>query len=301
VNLDFFIVFKVIVFFLNAIARTRPHNLVETIILNGYISGELTPPLPGTSLLTIDRSLTETDLSTGTTTTTGTGTTGTTGGLLATFLSKLRFEITDHLGNVRAVVTGQKKADNSATIVALTDYHEFGSPMGDRSYTLEAYRYGYQGSENDKELWGGAGINTEFRMLDPRIGRWFMADPITQPYQSPYTSMDNDPVNLIDPLGLSSVKGNGTYRSGHRPQLVDANPVQSFTGSNASQIGGQMAMSAVNMTMNNMSQNALASQPISMVSIKMMNEGPAFMKWLGFNSINDRFESLAECLLVWLD
>jgi RHS repeat-associated protein len=164
------------------------------------------PPLPGTSLLTIDRSLTETDLSTGTTTT-GTGTTGTTGGLLTTFLSKLRFEITDHLGNVRAVVTGQKKADNSATIVALTDYHEFGSPIGDRSYTLEAYRYGYQGSENDKELWGGAGINTEYRMLDPRIGRWFSPDPITQPYQSPYTSMDNNPIALTDILGLVSGKG----------------------------------------------------------------------------------------------
>jgi hypothetical protein len=32
-------------------------------------------------------------------------------------------------------------------------------------------------------------------------GRWMSVDPVFQPWQSPYTSMDNDPINLNDPMG----------------------------------------------------------------------------------------------------
>ncbi len=64
------------------------------------------------------------------------------------------------------------------------------------------YRFGYQGSEKDNEVSGdGNSYTTEFRQLDPRLGRWFSVDPVFQPWQSPYTSMDNDPVNLTDGSG----------------------------------------------------------------------------------------------------
>jgi len=66
-----------------------------------------------------------------------------------------------------------------------------------------SYRFGYQGSEKDNEVSGdGNSYTTEFRQLDPRLGRWFSVDPVFQPWQSPYTSMDNDPIGLNDPLGL---------------------------------------------------------------------------------------------------
>ncbi len=69
------------------------------------------------------------------------------------------------------------------------------------------YRFGYQGSEKDNEVSGdGNSYTTEFRQLDPRLGRWFSVDPVFQPWQSPYTSMDNDPVNLNDVLGDDAVK-----------------------------------------------------------------------------------------------
>ena len=107
-------------------------------------------------------------------------------------LSNLRFEITDHLGSVRAVVKGVKKTNGDADIVALTDYHEFGMAMRLRSFAN--YRYGYQGSEKES---GVAGMyTTDFRMLDVRIGRWFMSDPIFDPSVSPYSSMDNNPIAL---------------------------------------------------------------------------------------------------------
>jgi len=40
-------------------------------------------------------------------------------------------------------------------------------------------------------------------MLDPRLGRWLSIDPLAHkfPFQSPYVSMDNNPIFLIDPTG----------------------------------------------------------------------------------------------------
>jgi len=64
------------------------------------------------------------------------------------------------------------------------------------------YRYGYQGSEQDNEIKGnGNSYTTHFRQLDPRIGRWLSIDPVTQPGQSPYCSMDNSPILGNDVLG----------------------------------------------------------------------------------------------------
>ena len=56
----------------------------------------------------------------------------------------------------------------------------------------------------DNEVKGeGNHYTTEFRQLDPRLGRWFSVDPraAEQPWQSPYCSMGNNPINLNDPLG----------------------------------------------------------------------------------------------------
>jgi len=65
-------------------------------------------------------------------------------------------------------------------------------------------RYFYQGSEMDKEVKGyGNSYTTTFRQLDPRLGRWMSLDPVFQPHQSPYNSMDNNPIIYNDPKGLS--------------------------------------------------------------------------------------------------
>lgn len=65
-------------------------------------------------------------------------------------------------------------------------------------------RYLYQGSEMDKEIKGdGNSYTTTFRQLDPRLGRWMSLDPVFQAHQSPYNSMDNNPIIYNDPKGLS--------------------------------------------------------------------------------------------------
>jgi len=78
---------------------------------------------------------------------------------------------------------------------------------------VKAYRYGYQGSEKDDEIKGqGNSYTTQFRQLDPRVGRWLSIDPLADKYpgMSPYTSMNNNPITTNDQLGLEGtdwVKG----------------------------------------------------------------------------------------------
>ncbi len=95
----------------------------------------------------------------------------------------------------------------------MSDYCAFGMAMPGRSYqsTSSSYRYGYQGSEKDDEVSGaGNSYTTFYRQLDPRIGRWLSVDPMTSamPWQTPYNSMDNNPISFNDPLG-DWVKGAG--------------------------------------------------------------------------------------------
>lgn len=76
--------------------------------------------------------------------------------------------------------------------------------MPGRYFSSDGYRYGYQGSEMDNELKGNGNFYTTFyRGLDPRVARWITIDPMANkfPWQSPYISMDNNPILLTDVLG----------------------------------------------------------------------------------------------------
>lgn len=85
-----------------------------------------------------------------------------------------------------------------------TNYSPFGVELYERGFTIDDYRYGYQGSEKDNEVKGnGNSYTTYFRQLDPRLGRWLSIDPkaSSMPWQSPYCSMDNNPIYYNDALG----------------------------------------------------------------------------------------------------
>lgn len=107
-----------------------------------------------------------------------------------------QYELTDHLGNVRAVVAQNKTAGGLADVVYYSDYYPYGSPL---TLANNDYRYGYQGqyAETDKE---SAWVNFALRMYDPVVGRWMTTDPYGQ-YHSPYVGMGNDPVNGVDSDG----------------------------------------------------------------------------------------------------
>ena len=100
----------------------------------------------------------------------------------------------------------QHKSRYKAVIAAKADYYPFGMVMPGRSSNNGNYRYGYNGMEQDVELKGnGNSYTTEFRQNDPRLGRWMSLDPAMSsfPWQSPYCSMDNNPIMNNDPFGDS--------------------------------------------------------------------------------------------------
>lgn len=105
------------------------------------------------------------------------------------------YQITDHLGNVRAVAQ-RAVGSNIVTTLSYADYYPFGEQLQGRS-SASNYRYAYQGQELDPET----GMEAfQLRMWDGRLGRWLSPDPYGQ-YASPYLGMGNDPVNGIDPDG----------------------------------------------------------------------------------------------------
>jgi RHS repeat-associated protein len=66
------------------------------------------------------------------------------------------------------------------------------------------FSFAYNGMLKDDEIQGvGNSYTTFFREFDPRIGRWTAIDPKFSklPHQSPYCSMDNNPIRFNDPMG----------------------------------------------------------------------------------------------------
>ena len=106
------------------------------------------------------------------------------------------YELSDHLGNVRAVISGIK-VNAQADVLEYADYYAMGGVA--RSGGTMQYRYGYQGQYAEKD--GETGWNSfELRQYDAVIGRWLSPDPYGQ-YNSPYVAMGNDWVNMVDPDG----------------------------------------------------------------------------------------------------
>ncbi|AIG31034.1 hypothetical protein IA01_11455 [Flavobacterium psychrophilum] len=108
----------------------------------------------------------------------------------------MNYQITDHLGNVRAII---KKVVNNpvVAIYSYADYYPFGEKLPTRDNITGNYRYAYQGQELD----GETGMEAfQLRLWDGRLGRWLSPDPMGQ-YASPYLGMGNNPVNGIDPNG----------------------------------------------------------------------------------------------------
>ena len=118
------------------------------------------------------------------------------------------YELSNHLGNVNVTITDQKIAIEGATgiveyysaeIISITDYYAFGSPMDERVQSAEEYRYGFQNQETDNELWNGA-VAYKYRVEDPRLGRFFSVDPLTNkyPWNSSYSFSANRVIAFIE-------------------------------------------------------------------------------------------------------
>src|SRR5690606_13412753 len=130
------------------------------------------------------------------------------------------YELTDHRGNVMAVVTDKKLPVDAnedgtidyyaADIVKATDYAPFGMGLVDRSFNAESYRYGYNGKENDEET---RLQDYGFRVYNPGLGKFLSVDPITKSYPelTPYQFASNTPIQAIDLDGLEAFYIHGTW------------------------------------------------------------------------------------------
>jgi len=133
-------------------------------------------------------------------------------------IGNMDYELKDHLGNVRVVISDAKNItdqDASATITSSdlftpevlnsTDYYAFGMEMPGRKYqSSEAYRYGFNGKEKDNEVKGeGNSLDFGSRIHDPRLGRFLSVDPKVNsyPFMSPYCFAANNPIRLTDEDG----------------------------------------------------------------------------------------------------
>lgn len=77
-----------------------------------------------------------------------------------------------------------------------------------RSYNVAAYRYGFNGKENDNDIKGTANQQDYgMRIYDPRIAKFLSVDPITKqfPELTPYQFASNTPILAIDLDGLEAV------------------------------------------------------------------------------------------------
>lgn len=125
---------------------------------------------------------------------------------------KKRYELTDHLGNVNAVVTGRllpalgPGIQYQAELVSAQTYEAFGSLLPGRNYSSDSYRWGFNGMEKVDEVYGNTGNGYDFgaRMYDPRVGGWLSMDPLAAmyPYASPYVFGLDNPIYFVDPNGM---------------------------------------------------------------------------------------------------
>lgn len=133
------------------------------------------------------------------------------------------YELSDHLGNVRVVITDVKNSTiNGGTnlpenytvdAVAYTNYYAFGAPLPGRTANSPDYRYGFNGKEVDAE--NGGNLDFGARIYNPLLGRFLSQDPWEHKYawQSTYVFAGNSPIKLVDIDGKGPGTGNGSGAS----------------------------------------------------------------------------------------
>ena len=108
-----------------------------------------------------------------------------------------QYNIPDHLGNVRSVVS------SSGTVLQSTDYYPFGLAFADANITNN--RYLYNGKELEDYTLGTTYLGTldyGARHYDPRIARWTVPDPMAEKYYgvNAYSYCAGNPVMMVDQL-----------------------------------------------------------------------------------------------------
>ena len=131
-----------------------------------------------------------------------------------------RYEIKDHLGNVRTVVADYKNPDPLTTsgtiptwtyfadIKNISNMYPYGKSYGTNAIynAVDDYRYGFNGMEKEKNISSdGSMMDFNARVLDTEFPIFGKRDPKESsfPSSSPYNPLMNNPISLIDPDGMA--------------------------------------------------------------------------------------------------
>ncbi|AWX45121.1 hypothetical protein HME9304_02131 [Flagellimonas maritima] len=118
------------------------------------------------------------------------------------------YQYRDHLGNIRLSYQdiNEDGSVDSSEILQERNYYPFG--LEHKGYNnsingVENNYMTYQGKELDESLgldWHDFGA----RQYDASIGRWLTIDPLAEQTGYAYAAMNNNPVAMIDPTGMSA-------------------------------------------------------------------------------------------------
>ncbi|WP_338870943.1 RHS repeat-associated core domain-containing protein [Spirosoma sp. SC4-14] len=109
--------------------------------------------------------------------------------------------LTDHLGNIRAVLS--PSSSGTANVTQWTEYDPWGMELAALSSGSSTNRDRFNGKENLAEIGNGM-LDFGARFYDATIGRWGLIDPLAEKatHWSPYRLGFDNPVSVTDPTGM---------------------------------------------------------------------------------------------------
>ena len=135
-------------------------------------------------------------------------------------LGEKRYEIKDHLGNVRAITSDIKNSNNYndvvsswnflADIKSMSNYFPYGLKVKEGSWSASNYQFAYNGKQ--EEVFSKNFLNFGARVHSTEIGRFMSTDPKESMFsqQSPFVYAGNNPIQNTDKDGEAQYQANLT-------------------------------------------------------------------------------------------